>query len=114
MVASNWLTVIWSLINSPVVLTLVGAILAYILGRIFTAKPAWKAMLLQYGPSLMAAVKKAEKAISDDTENKSLARLDAACKFVIELEPKLVGANAADVKAALTAVHTQAEANENL
>ena len=112
--AVNWLATMWSFINSPVGLTIVGAILAYILGKVFTAKPAWKTVVLQYGPSLMVAVKKAEKAIPDGTDNKSLSRLDAALKFVIELEPKLAGANVADVKAALTAVHTQAETNENL
>ena len=114
MVAGNWLAMIWAFLNSPTGLLIVGTILAFILGKIFTAKPAWKTLALKYGPSLMSAVKQAEKAIPDGTPNKSLARLDAALKFVIALEPKLAFVNAADVKAAITAVHTQAESNDNL
>ena len=84
------------------------------LGKVFTAKPKWKALVLQYGPKFMQAVKMAEKNIPDNTPNKGAARLDAALKFLIQLEPKLHTVKETDLKAALTAVHTTAEANGNL
>jgi hypothetical protein len=109
-----WPAMVWAFVNSPAGLTVIGAVLFFILGKVFTAKPAWKQYVLKYGPALMVAIKQAEKAIDDKTPRAGLARLDKALKLVIALEPKLAGAKADDVKAALTAVHTQAEANGNL
>lgn len=111
---AGWAAQAWAFVNSPVGLALVGGVLVWLLGKVFTAKPAWKQLVLRYGPQLMSAVKQAEKAIPDGSENTGLRRLDAALKLVVALEPRLKGAATADVEAALTAVHTAAESNGNL
>jgi len=105
---------IWTFLNSSLGVSIVVFVLSFILGKIFTAKPKWKALMLKYGPSLMQAVKTAEKNIPDDTDNKGLARLDAALGYLIALEPKLEKVAEADVKQALSAVHAAAESNGNL
>lgn len=110
----NILAYIWKMMNTPAGVAFVASILVTILGKIFTAKPAWKKLVTKYGPSLMAAVKYAEKSIPDNTESKGLRRLDVALCYVIDLEPKLKTASADNIKNALTAVHTQAETNGNL
>lgn len=105
---------VWSFLNSSLGISIVVFILSFILGKIFTAKPKWKALVLKHGPSLMWAVKEAEKRIADDTPNKSLNRLDKALEYVIKLEPKLAKVNDINLKQALTAVHASAESNGNL
>lgn len=105
---------IWLFLNSSVGISIVGSILVFILGKIFTAKPKWKKYVLKYGPSLMKAVKQAEKAIPDNTENKALGRLDKALEYLLDLEPKLAQAASGELKKAISAVHTSAEANGNL
>jgi hypothetical protein len=99
---------VWLFLNSPIGLSVVAFILTFITGKIFTAKPKWKQYVLKYGPEIMRAVKIAEKKVSDGS------KIDEALKYLIELEPKLKGATEADLKQALTAVHTSAEANGNL
>ena len=99
---------VWNFINTPIGISIVGSILLFALGKLFTKKPKWKALALKYGPSLMQAVKTAEKNVKDGS------KLDQALKYVIELEPKLSGIAEEDVKRALTAVHTTAESNGNL
>ena len=105
---------VWTFLNSSLGVSVVVFVLSFILGKIFTAKPKWKALMLKYGPSLMQAVKTAEKNISGDTGNKGLARLDAALLYLIELEPKLKKVADNDLKQALSAVHSAAESHGNL
>ncbi len=105
---------VWAFLNSSLGVSVVVFVLSFILGKIFTAKPKWKALVLKYGPSLMSAVKEAEKRIDDDTPNRSLNRLDKALEYVIKLEPGLVKVKDEELKKALTAVHASAEANGNL
>lgn len=105
---------VWAFLNTPLGISVVGAILAFVLGKVFTAKPKWKKLMLKHGPALMQAVKTAEKNIPDDVENAGLARLDAALQYLIDIEPKLKAAKDSDVKAALSAVHSAAESHGNL
>ena len=105
---------VWEFVNSPLGVSCVVAVLTFVLGKIFTAKPEWKKLVLEHGPRLMEAVKWAEKQIPDDTPNPGLSRLDVALKYVVELVPKLGKVNESAVKEALTAVHTSAESNGNL
>jgi len=105
---------IWGFLNSNIGVSIVVFILSFILGKIFTSKPKWKALVLKYGPSIMRAIKTAEKKIPDSTENKGLARLDEALKYLIEIEPKLKVVADGDLKTAISAVHSSAEANGNL
>ena len=110
----NWGLMVWTFVNSPMGLTIIGFLLMMVAGKIFTKKPKWKELVLAHGPLLMQAVKKAEKEIPDDTSNKGMNRLDQALKFLIALEPKLYKQKEEDLKKALTAVHTTAEANKNI
>jgi hypothetical protein len=103
---------VWAFLNSSVGVSVVIFILSFVLGKIFTHKPKWKNIVLKYGPSLMQAVKMAEKKIPDDTDSKGKARLDAALKYVIELEPKLKESES--LKKALATVHANAESHGNL
>ena len=105
---------LWIFMNSSLGISIIGFILAFVLGKIFTAKPKWKSIVLQYGPKLMQAVKMAEKNIPNDIGNAGLARLDEALRYLIQLEPKLGPVASEDLKQALTAVHATAETNGNL
>jgi len=110
-ISDNGLSVgsaIWTFLNSSVGISIVAFFLSIVFGKIFTAKPKWKQYVLKYGPEIMRAVKVAEKKVTNGS------KLDEALKYLIELEPKLKGATEADLKQALTAVHTSAEANGNL
>ena len=104
-------SMIWTFLNSPMGLTIVGAVLAFILGKIFTAKPTWQVYLNKYKPMLIEAVKKAEKAIPDSTANAGLARLDEALKFMLAVNNKL---DEASLKKAITAVHSEIELGGNI
>lgn len=108
------LETILAFLNSSVGITAIGGIIVWILGKIFTAKPEWKVYYDKYQPLLISAVKQAEKAIPDDTPNKGLARLDFALKYVLTIDGTLVNANQKALKDALTAVHAEAEAAENI
>lgn len=108
---TDWLAMAWTFFNSPVGLSTVGFIMTFILGKVFTAKPKWKVYANKYKPLLIEAVKKAEKAIPDDQDNKGLKRLDMALKYVLALNNKL---NKDAMKDAIIAVHAEAEMNGNL
>jgi len=75
------LDTIWSILNSPLIVTTITSMVVYLLGKLYTKKPLWK----QYEGTIIAAVRFAEKQIDDKTENKSTARLDAALKYVLEI-----------------------------
>ena len=105
---------IWEVMNSPIGLTVVGLILTFLLGKVFTKKPEWKKLVIEHGPFFMQVIKEAEKKIPDGTENAGLARLDAALALIIKLEPKLKNASESDLKKCLTSVHTTAETYGNL
>jgi len=102
---------IWTFVNSPAGLSVIGFALMFILGKVFTAKPKWKALVDQYKPMLIAAVKKAEKEIDDDCSNKNLKRLDSAMKFMLSINSKL---DLGVLKDAITAVHAEAEKDKNI
>ncbi|MCK5017060.1 MAG: hypothetical protein KAS32_08305, partial [Candidatus Peribacteraceae bacterium] len=41
---------IWEVMNSPIGLTVVGLILTFLLGKVFTKKPEWKKLVIEHGP----------------------------------------------------------------
>jgi len=108
------LDTILGFLNSSVGVTAIGGIIVWILGKVFTAKPEWKVYYDKYQPLLISAVKQAEKAIPDDTDNKALKRMDFALKYVLTIEGSLANANQTALKDAITAVHAEAEAKENI
>jgi len=104
---------VWAFLNSPSGLAVIGFLLTFILGKVFTAKPKWKVYADKYRPLLIAAIKKAEKEIEDDPGggNKGLARLDNALKYILEINAQL---DKSALKEAITAVHAEAEKDKNL
>jgi len=105
-VLENVLAFVWATMQTPVGVTVVAFLLSYALGKVFTAKPTWKVYAEKYRPVIVEAIKKVEKEIPDDTPNKNLARLDAALKYILLVEPKL---KIEDTKKAITAVHAEIE-----
>ena len=77
----NVLSIVWAFLNSAPGVIVVAAVLAYVLGRIYTARPDWR----DYEGTIIAAVKYAEKTIPDDVENRSLRRLDEALRYVLKV-----------------------------
>jgi trehalose-6-phosphatase len=112
--AASFLDQILAFLNSATGATTIGGTIALILARIFTWKPRWKAIYDDYHGVLIAAVKEAEKAIPDTTENKALRRLDAAMRIAITTDSRLSGYTEADLKQALTVMHAGAEAGNYL
>jgi len=72
---------VWSIINSAAFITVVAALLLYGLNRLYAKRPLWQ----QWEGTIITAVKLAEKAIPDDTENKGLGKLDDALQYVIRV-----------------------------
>lgn len=109
-IASN----IWVFLNSPLGVSVVIAFLSFVMGKIFTAKPKWKKIILKYGPRIMEVVKTVEKQIPDTTDNSGMKKLDQALEYVKKLEPALNKVSENELKKAITAVHAEAESSGNL
>jgi len=99
------------LINSPAGISAAAFILVVILNKIYAAKPAWAA----FEGTLITAIKFAEKAIDDDTENKGAKRFDKALQYVLEVykkthRGKLPGRKAyLEIKEGIQIVHADLE-----
>ena len=114
----NWETIfqsVWGLLNSPVGIAAIAGLVLWLLNRLYAAKPAWA----KYEGTIIAAVRQAEKAIDDNTSNKSLARLDNALQYVLRIYEQVEGKTASDsVKAELTEgiqiLHNELEAEGTL
>jgi len=102
-----------ALASSAGVAVLAG-ILAWVLNWLFLAKPEWKVLYDKYQPAFMVAVKYAEKLIPDTTPDKSLARLDAALRKVVEIEAALNSVPTSVLTQVINMVHAEAEANGNI
>jgi len=96
MTAEQVLTVLWGVLNTPVVITAIAAAALYGLNRLYTAKPAWK----KFEGTIITAIKYAEKVVPDDTTNKSLGRLDTALNYVLRVYEEVKGREAPPVVAA--------------
>ncbi len=72
-------------LNSPIAITAVAALALFGLNRLYSKQPLWK----KYEGTIVAAIKFAEKKIPDDTENKSLAKLDDALEYVLAVYAKV-------------------------
>lgn len=83
----NILAAIWSILQSPAVITLLAGGLLALLQRLYTAKPAWA----KYEGAIVTGIKLAEKQIPDDTPNRALARADAALRYVITVYTQAKG-----------------------
>ena len=106
---------VWSAVNSPLGITMVAGALLWVLNKLYSVKPLWQ----QYEGAVIAAVKYAEKAVPDDSANTSLARLDAALKYVLQVYESAQGRKAtekeiADLTNGIQITHAQLEAKDQL
>lgn len=115
--AAGFGSLLWTFANSPLGIALVSLAAATLIGRVLTKKPEWKRYVEKYKPTLIQAVKMAEKAIPDDVPEAGMKRLDLALRYVLNLfdaaerVPKL---DEAVLAQALTAVHAELETGANL
>ena len=110
-------SLIWTFLNSPVGLALVGSVLTYVLGKVFTKKPEWLNYANQLRPLLIQAVKHAEKTIPDGEDGVGAKRLRAALSYVLNLNDQIkfkYGTSQDVLMEALTAIHAELEARGNL
>lgn len=104
----------WAALNTPIGVTIVSAVVVFILGRIFTQVPKAQALFETYKGPLMDAVRWAEKAIPDDSPNTGLQRFDAALKYVLKVQPQLANVKETDLHAMINQAHTEAEEKEKI
>lgn len=112
---TNTLETLWAVLNSPAGITVMASALLWMLNKIYAAKPLWQ----QYEGALISAVKFAEKAIPDDTPNKSVARLDTALRYFLQVYESSQGRKAtekeiSDLTNGLQIVHAKLEAGDQL
>ena len=112
---NQFLAALLAIIDQPAVVTAIAGLVAWLVAKLFTAKPAW----IKYEGLMLAAVKWAEKIIPDDAENKSIRRADAALNQFILLYERNHGASPAPslviaVRDALPIVHDHAESEGTL
>jgi len=81
---------VWQVLNSPLGISVVAALVLYGLNRLYAARPAWAT----YEGTIVSAVKLAEKEIPDDVPNPGLARLDAALRYVLRVYEEIEGRRA--------------------
>ena len=72
---------IWGVVNSPVAITAVAAIVAAVIARVAFLQGVWE----KYSGVAMAAVRMAERAVPKDAENKSVQKLGFALKYLVDL-----------------------------
>ena len=114
--AKQILETIWVFLNSPIGMAGVIAALAWLLNLLATKKPA---LWAKYRGTLLSLIKQGEKAIPDETENKSLAKLDWVAKRLLEAFEKLEGraatlAEKAELLEGISIIHDEAEAKGTL
>jgi len=105
---------IWAFLQSGPGIVLVATAVLLVLNRLYRSEPAWRA----YEGTIIAAVKYAEKAIPDGTENKALKRMDKALKYVLKVYSEVEGKRAspkvkAQLREGISIVHAQLESTGN-
>ena len=113
--ANNILETVWAVINSPAGIAAIVGLILWLLNRLYAAKPAWQ----KYEGAIISGIKYAEKQIPDDADNKSLARLDAALRYVLKVYQEVNNRSAtakeiADLKDGISIVHNELEAEGTL
>lgn len=113
-VTASILSLFLQALGSSAGVTVLAAILAWILGKIFLAKPEWKVIYDRYQPAFMAAVKYAEKVIPNEVNNAGMQRLDLALQKVIQIEAALNSVPTSILTQVMNMVHAEAEAKGNI
>lgn len=110
----EYITKIWEYLNTPLAITVIGSIVAFLLSKLWTAKPAWQ----KYEGTIIAAIKSAEKAVPDDSENKSVKRLDEALKYVLKIyesqNGKATEETKQELKEGIQIVHNKLETEKTI
>lgn len=106
---------LWAAMNSPAVIAALAAGLVLLLNRLYAAKPTWA----KYEGTIISAVKYAEKAIPDDTDNTALARLNSALQYATAIleatENRLAKpAEVASLKEGIQIMHAELESQGGL
>lgn len=78
---------LWNIMNSPVAIAAIAAAAVFALNWLYGRKPAWK----KWEGTIVAAVRYAEKAVPDDAQDKAVARLDAALRYVLRVHRQMAG-----------------------
>jgi hypothetical protein len=110
----NWNELIIAAMNSNAVIALISSgALAFIVW-IGKKQPKVKQYFDKYGGAIIRGVKLAEANIPDDTENKSLKRLDHALQYVIQVieageNRKVTDSEKVQLEAKISEVHDQIE-----
>jgi tetrahydromethanopterin S-methyltransferase subunit D len=105
------LETVWTILNSPAGITAMVTLVIFIINKIYAAKPIWR----QYEGLFTQAVKMAEKAIPDDSPNKSVRRLDEALKYINRvLAAYNIKATGAEVLNGIEIIHAEQEQTGNL
>ena len=111
----EYITKIWEYLNTPLAITVIGSIVAFLLSKLWTAKPVWQ----KYEGTIIAAIKAAEKAVPDDSENKSVKRLDQALQYVLKVYEKANGkaatpATMTELSEGIQIVHNKLETEKTI
>lgn len=106
---------LWNVLNEPFAIGLLAVGFIALLDYIHSRKPTWE----KYTGAVIEAIKAAEKVIPDDTENKSIQRLDAALKYAVKViedaeNRKLGDREVDDLADGIKQIHADLEANGNL
>lgn len=106
----QYVEMLWNLMNTPMGITFSGFIILFIINKIFGAKPAWA----KYEGWVISAIKFAEKAVDDKTENAGLEKADKALKYFIDAYTKAKGKQPSqklinEVQAGIPIVHDKIE-----
>jgi hypothetical protein len=104
---------------SPTGAALVVAILYYVYKVVIQKVPVIEELKDNYLGTVIAAVKFAEKQVPDDVENKAIAKLDLALKYVLDVYASREGMVPADniangIKELIQVVHSELEQNDQL
>jgi len=99
---------VWTFVNSPAAIVAFAGVCLWLLNRLYSKKPLWQ----QFEGTIIEAVRLAEKAIPDDSENKSIRRFDVALKYVLKVYEEMRGheparSEVAELKEGIRLIHNE-------
>ena len=107
----QWLlTTVLTALNTPAGIAAIAGIFLFPVIRRYTSRPSWQ----KYEGAIIAGIRFAEKQIPDDVENKGLARLDAALRYVLNVRREMNRRSAkpsevADLRQGIQIMHNKLE-----
>lgn len=104
---------LWTFLNSPIGILIVTTLIGSIAGWLFKKQPKWEKFYDRHKGVFFDAVRWAEGAIPDDTRNKSAAKLDAALRYILQMDP-YVTITKTDLAKGINKAHAEVEAKKAL